>query len=252
MLAGNVRRFLTDLPRLVPDREDRDRCRQLLANVEFVSALVMPEGSRGSSWMFRWTVRALLAVFPVFVLLVVQLQSLRLQSEWVTWTHHACLLADLVLLVWFFGRLHGDDNWNFWRAPFPWKAALCWMPAVVLLVDLAWLQVPGAAATPVGADLKEYLRFYPGASAPLMRQAGWLLRFNPVDLLLCTPGAWGCRYLTVAHRIVVARILDMTTFVALRGGAGADQKHYASFQPVSLRGRTLRFADLTASELVWG
>ena len=59
------------------------------------------------------------------VLLVVQLQSLRLQSEWVTWTHHVCILADLVLLVWFFGRLRGDDTWHFWRAPIRRKVALC-------------------------------------------------------------------------------------------------------------------------------
>jgi hypothetical protein len=251
MLAGNVWRFLTDLPRLVLDPDDQDRCRQLLANVEFVSALVMPEGSRASSWMFRWTVRALLAVFPVFVALAVQLQSLRLQSEWVTWIHHCCIAADLVLLVWFFGRLSGDDTWNFSRAPFRRKAALCWMPAVVLLVDLAWLQVPGPNATTLGIDRNRgvYWRPYPGVSAPLTRQVGWLLRFNPVDPLLCTPGAWGCRYLTVTHRIVVARILDTTTFVALRGGAEADAHHRASFEPASLRGRTLRFADLTAGEL---
>ena len=87
MLASNMRRFVEDLAVMVPIEADRDRCRQLLANVEFVNALVMPKGSRASSWMFDWTVRALLAVFPVAVLLVVQLQSLRLQSEWVSWTH---------------------------------------------------------------------------------------------------------------------------------------------------------------------
>jgi hypothetical protein len=134
MLAGNVRRFRDDLAVMVRSEDDRDRCRQLLANVEFVNALVMPRGSRASSWMFSLTVRVLLAVFPVAVLLLVQLQSLRLQSEWVTWTHHACIAADLMLLIWFFGRLHGDDSWLFWKAPFRRKVALCWMPAVVLLV----------------------------------------------------------------------------------------------------------------------
>ena len=114
MLAGNLRRFVEDLGVIVPKEADRDRCRQLLANVEFVNALVMPRKARASSWMFDWTVRALLAVFPVAVLLVVQIQSLRLQSQWVVWTHHFCIFADLVLLVWFFGRLHGDDSWHFW------------------------------------------------------------------------------------------------------------------------------------------
>ena len=131
---------------MVSIEADRDRCRQLLANVEFVNALAMPKGSRASGWIYDWTVRVLLAVFPVAVLLFVQLQSLRLQSEWVSWTHHVCIFADLVLLVWFFGRLRGDDSWHFWRAPIRRKVALCWLPATVLAVDLLWLEVPGPAS----------------------------------------------------------------------------------------------------------
>jgi uncharacterized protein YjbI with pentapeptide repeats len=248
MLAENVRQFRDDLAALVTTEADRRRCRQLLANVEFVNALVMPTRSHASSRLFEWTVRALLAVFPVIVLLVVQLQSLRLQSEWVTWTHHICIAADLVLLIWFFGRLHGNADWPFWKASFRRKVALCWMPAVVLLVDLTWLQVPGADATTVG-PFNSLDSHYPGISAPLIRQVAWLTAFNPVDLLLCTPGAWGCRYLTVTHRIIVPRILDTTSFVALRAGAEPDDKHLASFEAASLRERALRFADLSASEL---
>jgi len=162
MLAGNMRRFVGDLAVMVPKEADRDRCRQLLANVEFVNTLAMPKGSRASSWMFDWTVRALLAVFPVAVLLCVQLQSLRLQSEWVSWTHHVCIFADLVLLVWFFGRLRGDDSWHFWRASIRRKVALCWMPAAVLAVDLLWLEVPGPASGTVEKDLAQYPAPIPG------------------------------------------------------------------------------------------
>src|SRR5215472_3310890 len=118
--------------------------------------------------MFDWTVRVLLAVFPVAVLLVVQLQSLRLQSEWVSWTHHVCIFADLVLLVWFFGRLRGEDSWYFWRAPIRRKAALCCLPAAVLALDLLWLEVPGPASRTVGQDLKGYLHKYSNAPASFM------------------------------------------------------------------------------------
>ena len=83
-----------------------------------------------------------------------------------------------------------------------------------------------------------------------MQRMMWWVEFHPVDLLLCTPGAWGCRFLTVAHRNLVAKILDATTFVALRADADADAKHLAAFEAASLRGRTLRFADLTSSELL--
>jgi hypothetical protein len=107
-------------------------------------------------WMFDWTVRTLLAVFPLAVLLSVQLQSLRLQSEWVNWTHHACIAADLVLLVWFFGRLRGDNTWHFWAAPIRRKVALCWMPLAVLAVDVGWLRVPGPTSETVGRTFAKY------------------------------------------------------------------------------------------------
>jgi hypothetical protein len=252
MLAGNIRRFVGDLAVMVPKEADRDRCRQLLANVEFVNALAIPKWSRASSWMFTGTVRVLLAVFPVGVLLVVQLQSLRLQSEWVSWTHHACLFADLVLLVWFFGRLRGDDSWHFWRTPIRRKVALCWLPAAVLAVDLLWLEVPRPASKTVGQDLTGYLRQYPKAAASFMEWVGWWASFQPIDLLLCTPSAWGCRFLTVTHRIIVGKVWDTATFVALRAGADLDAKHRASLEGASLRQRSLRFADLTESELFAG
>jgi uncharacterized protein YjbI with pentapeptide repeats len=173
---------------------------------------------------------------------------MRLQNEWVVQPHHICLFADLVLLVWFFGRLRGDDTWHFWRAPLRRKVALCWMPAVVLAVDLWWLEVPRPAAKTVRQDLADYLSWYPGASAPFMQQVGWLIAFNPVDLLLCKPGAWGCRFLAV-HRLVVPKVWDSTTFVAVRADGTVDAKHLASFEPASLRDHTLRFADLSGSEL---
>lgn len=89
MLAANVRRFLADLPVMVKLEADRERCRQLLANVEFVQAMVMPPGSHGASPVFRWAVWFVVAVFPVSVLLLVQLSSLRLQHEVVNWVSNS-------------------------------------------------------------------------------------------------------------------------------------------------------------------
>jgi hypothetical protein len=169
MLAENVRQFREDMAAIAMSEADRRRCRQLLANMEFVNWLAMPKGSRAASWMFSWTVRFLLAVFPVAVLLIVQLQSLRLQSEWVSRTHHVCIFADLVLLIWFFGRLRGDDSWHFWRAPSRRKVALCWMPALVLAVDLLWLEVPEPASKTVGQGFASYLGQYPKDPAPFMQ-----------------------------------------------------------------------------------
>ena len=57
---------------------DRERCRQLLANVEFIQALTAPPGSRLYSPLWRWLVRAVIAVFPVFVLLLSIVMTLTL------------------------------------------------------------------------------------------------------------------------------------------------------------------------------
>ncbi len=42
MLAANVRHFARELRETMPLEADRERCRQLLANVEFVLALIAP------------------------------------------------------------------------------------------------------------------------------------------------------------------------------------------------------------------
>jgi hypothetical protein len=42
MLAASVRQFLAELQRSVVWEADRERCRQLLTNVEFIQALVAP------------------------------------------------------------------------------------------------------------------------------------------------------------------------------------------------------------------
>jgi uncharacterized protein YjbI with pentapeptide repeats len=238
MLAGNIRRFVRDLETMVRSEADRDRCRQLLANVEFVNARTMPKWSRASSPMFRLTAWALLAVFPVVVLLIVQLQSLRLQSQWVNWTHRVCIIADLGLLIWIFGwRLRGDASWHFCRAQTLWTMALCSIGAVLVLTgDRFWLEVPEPASETVGRQ-------------GLVGYEGWASLVQPVDLLACHPGAWGCRFLTVSHHVITGKVWDTATFVALRAGADLDAKHLASFEVAQLGERTLRYADLSGSEL---
>ena len=101
MLAVNLRRFLMDLPVMVPGRENQDRCRQLLANVEFIQALVVPKGAAGRSPIFRLVAWAVLAALPMVVLLLVQISSLRMQHAVVNRVHHVCIIVDLVLLAGF-------------------------------------------------------------------------------------------------------------------------------------------------------
>jgi hypothetical protein len=104
MLAMNLRQFLTELGRAVPSERDRERCRQLLANIEFIQALVVQPGSLQFSPLWRWLVCGTVAGFPVFVLLLVQINALRYQNEFITWVQKLALLVDMFVLVWFFHR----------------------------------------------------------------------------------------------------------------------------------------------------
>ena len=104
MLAANLRQFRGDLDAMVGLPSGRERCRQLLANVEFVIAQGVPRGSPLHNWVFRWVWFSLVAIFPVAVLLVVQVRALRYQSGIVISADRAALISDLLLLVWFFHR----------------------------------------------------------------------------------------------------------------------------------------------------
>jgi hypothetical protein len=55
MLASNVQQFLEELQATVPLEADRERCRQLLINNEFVAVLTEPRGpNRTVGFGVRW------------------------------------------------------------------------------------------------------------------------------------------------------------------------------------------------------
>ena len=104
MLAANVRHYVQELRDTVTPEADRERCRQLLANVEFIVVLTTPRKSPLYSRFWPWLFRGMVAVFPVAVLLLVQINALRYQSELIVNVQRATLALDLVALVWFFRR----------------------------------------------------------------------------------------------------------------------------------------------------
>jgi len=65
MLTANVSQFLAEMQRSVLCEADRERCRQLLANIEFIQALVAPSTSRLHSRVWVWLARAVIAGFPI-------------------------------------------------------------------------------------------------------------------------------------------------------------------------------------------
>jgi hypothetical protein len=91
MLAANLHQFRADLQIWVPREADRERFRQLLANVEFVQARTAPRNSALYSRLYRVVAWLVLAGFPVATLIAVQISSLRYQSNVVTRTQQLCI-----------------------------------------------------------------------------------------------------------------------------------------------------------------
>jgi len=87
--------FVSKLWRGVWGDADREDCRRLLANVEFLAALTAPRGSGLYSRFWPWLFRGMVVVFLVAVLLLVQVNALRYQSDLITWVQRAALALDL-------------------------------------------------------------------------------------------------------------------------------------------------------------
>jgi uncharacterized protein YjbI with pentapeptide repeats len=254
MLADNVRHFLTKLPQVVPSEESREDCRQLLANVEFVNSLTVPRGSRAYSRLWPWLFRGMVVVFPVVVLLIVQLNALRYQSDLIVGIQRAALIVDLAALVWFFRRnsLNGSE-WPEGRSARAWRwTGLLWFPSVVLALNLLYFNVVRADAdakmihwelsrSPVVAP-EDFPRQPERRRHTLATIVGY-----PLDTLLCPLLNWGCRYLRVDYRTLVDHVWESKAIVELRTG---DVEHAVlGIDGVVLRGRSLRFAVLDGSLL---
>jgi uncharacterized protein YjbI with pentapeptide repeats len=253
MLAVNVRQLLAELRSSIVLETDRERCRQLLANVEFVQALVAPPTSDLYSWVWPWLVRAVIVVFPVLVLLLVQINALRYQSMSIVWIQRTSILIDLIALVWFFHRNSLERKETRFRtarsAVWRW-AGLLSLPVVVVAFDLLYLNV-------VPTDADPYLVRYnwgPPAKPPEWRKipqylAMSFLSGNPLDLLICPLLRWGCRYLQVESRILVDRIWDDKAIINLRSGGSVDAKALQAVEGLVLSDRSFRFALLNESSL---
>lgn len=247
MLAANTRHFLEKLEQ-VQERGDREDCRQLLANVEFINTLTSPRSSPLYSRLWPWLFRGIIMGFPVAVLLLVQINALRYQSESVVWVQRAALALDLAALIWFSRR--NSLNGSKWpetrlRQARRWAALLC-LPAAVLVLNFFYLNV-----VPADAD-KELVRygspseFHTLKSRPSLSIQSFLSK--PLDTLVCPRLNWGCRYLNVSHRTLVDHVWDTKTITDIRK-EGVSRSTLAAIDGLLLRGRSFRFAVLNGSRL---
>jgi uncharacterized protein YjbI with pentapeptide repeats len=238
LLGANLRHLRETLGSMVPLEADREHCRQLLANVKFVVALTAPPGSPLRSPLFGWVARGVIAVFPVAVLLAVQISALRYQNSSIIFVQRIALLADLVMLVWFFRRAGSGPSMipgTIWRRLWLWTRLL-WAPVLVVLAAGYWLKIPGPDAAVV--------RFEAGQDHPKWWQA-WP---QPLDLWFCPVVGWGCRFLVVDNRTLIARVWKPEAIAEFRNGT-CDKPTLAAVEGAFLRYRTLRNAALDQSAL---
>jgi uncharacterized protein YjbI with pentapeptide repeats len=267
LLAANVRQFQSELHNTVRLEADRERCRQLLANVEFIVELTTPRSSALYSRLWLWLSRGIVTAFPVTALLLVQINALRYQSDLIVWVQRVWLVFDLVALVWFFRRNALDGSvWPERRLARAQRWA--WLllgPVVVGALNLLYLDT-----VPVDAD-QRLVRYDPQDRNNPKDQRAYAVG-NPLDLILCPRLKWGCRFLRVDHRTLVDQVRDDKALGILRmdisqlaevlaeetTGPGSNPdleakaervKAMAAIEGAFLRNRSLRFAILDESRL---
>jgi hypothetical protein len=231
MLAVNLRHLRRKLNEMVPEDEHRESCLQLLANVEFIAARVIPRGSPLHSWLFGFVAFAVIAGFPVLVLLALQGSALRYQNEGINVAQRFALAIDLFMLVWFFYRrtLAGGTMPRFSSRWVTRWTRLLLLSAVVAVVNGFWWNIPGPRASTVR-----------GGDGGVVWAHAWR---QPLDLLFCPWIGWGCRYLA-AHRTLVGRVWKPEGVAEFRSKDPNLDVALAAVEGASLRERTVRFANL--------
>jgi hypothetical protein len=252
MLASNVRQFLEELRATVPFESNRERCRQLLINNEFVAILTEPRESKSYRWFWRWLFFGIVAVFPLAVLQLVQINALRYQSDLILAVQRIWLVLDLAAVGLFFYRNSRPPVGRIDRRP----TLVIMLPALIIVLNLCWL-----GTAPADTDPEQVRGYRP-----------WLVQ--PLDAL-CPRLNWGCRFLRLDHRTLVevrdekalavlrmdsAKLTEALAVEATAPEDNLDQiakkkarteraKSLAAIEGVFLRGRSLRFALLAESRL---
>jgi uncharacterized protein YjbI with pentapeptide repeats len=145
MLTEKAKRYhqaLHDPERNVADASRENLQWQLPSNI-FIQFLAGPSILRDGPFgrLLRTIAWVTLVIAPVLLLLMMQIQFLPFHSSFITWTHRAALLVDLVLVWWLWGRiLSGREVDSGRQVSWGWAA-------LGLVCSLAVVLFSGAAAT---------------------------------------------------------------------------------------------------------
>jgi hypothetical protein len=256
MLAANIRQFREELNDTVSLESDRKRCRQLLTNNEFVSIMAIPHDSASYFRFWLWLFFGIVAAFPVAALLVVQVNALRYQNDQIVNIQRVTLALDLAALIWFFRRNTLDGSaWPERRLPRVRRwAGLLLAPILIGAVNGFYL---GTVPPEADENLVRYpplrlLRFLP----EIKIENWWLAKHflhQPLDEVLCPWLTWGCRFLSVPHRLLVDKARDETAVITLHGDrdveSAKEKTALGAIDGVFLPARSLRFVVLFESRL---
>ena len=126
MLTDKAKRFDQGLREQIGDENAavRDSLRRQLPSNIFIQFLAGPESTNFRERAFRWLLWAIaiatLAVAPVFLLLLFQMQFLPFHSSLITWVQRVVLLLDLGLIWWLWSmvlsprEVDRGDGWSSW------------------------------------------------------------------------------------------------------------------------------------------
>jgi uncharacterized protein YjbI with pentapeptide repeats len=225
LLARTAVAYNEALERSIMVTSDRARIRQRLANTLFAQMFAGSPRERllgACLWFIAW---GTLAIAPVLVLLVFEVEFLPYHSSLVTWIHRIVILCDLLLL------------WILW----PPAAKVKHLSAVFWLVSFATLMLVFCVVTFPGERFHDDLRSMP-VVGPLH---DWLVAGDYVDRVTRKPTS-------LFSNVLVLPDLDMagSESISLRGRRleGAVLLHAnlrnADFTGARLTGAKLSFAEL--------
>ncbi|HEX9169111.1 MAG TPA: pentapeptide repeat-containing protein [Roseiarcus sp.] len=158
-LADKARRFDRALSRQIGDdsvaARDADDPRiaaiaglrgQLPSSI-FIQFLAGPRDHRAGSfgWLLRVIAWSTLAVAPILLLLLFQLQFLPFHNSWITWSHRGALVVDLVLLWWLWRKIlsRRDSVKPRDGAAWAWRGIGALLTAFVVLFSWVVATFPG-------------------------------------------------------------------------------------------------------------